>query len=235
MAHYDTPGLHYGQAHYDEPDAPPPKPKHMARIKLSLKLLTVEEKVALAELLVTKMTGNPDFTDPEPTLASITALKGELHTLAGTQKAAQSEAKEQTALLNTKEDELDTALTSLGGWAEGHVLGSGDKLVGGGFSLQADGSPTQVVQLTSLAVSRGDNAGEVDWMADAQEDATGYEIQCSTNPNDPSLWRHVDVFSSSSGTVTGLTTGTRCWIRGRARGTSDKKGPWSSAADVVVG
>ena len=235
MARYNTPGLHYGQAFYDEPDAPPKKPKRMAKINLSLKLLTVAEKVALAELLVTELTGNPDFTDPEPTLASITTLKNALNTRAGTAAVARQESKTQTALLNTAEDELDAGLTALGGWAEGKVMGNPDKLTGGGFTLQADGSPTTLVQVTALEVSRGDNAGEIDWMCDSQDGATGYEIQCSTNPNDPALWQHADVFSKSSGTLTGLATGVRCWIRCRALGTNNKKGPWSNPADKVVG
>jgi len=76
MAHYDIPGLTYGSAYYFSP--PPSTRKTMAKVKLSLHLISPAEKVALGRLLVTQMTGNADFATPSPTLASITALMDDL-------------------------------------------------------------------------------------------------------------------------------------------------------------
>lgn len=234
MANYDTPGLLYGQAFYDEPAPPPKKPKRMAKIKLSLHLLSVAQKVALGRLVVTQMTGNANFTTPSPTLASITTLADDLEDLAADQDTKQQAAKTATALMNTKEDQLNAALTALGSWAEGHVVGDGDKLLSGGFSLQGQATPTVLVQVTGLEASPGDDGGEVDTMWNPVDGATGYEMQTSSNPNDPALWMHKDIFSKSKATLTGLPTGARCWFRVRAVGPNNQKGPWSNPADKVV-
>lgn len=234
MAFYDTPGLLYGGAFYDEPAAPPKSKKTMAKPKLSLQLLSADEKVALGRLLVTSMTGNANFTTPSPTLASITTLVDALENLLDAQAAAAAAAKTATANANAKEDEVDAALTALANWAEGHVMGDADKLTSGGFTLQSAGAPTTLAQVTGLEASPGDDGGEVDLVWNPQKAATGYEVQCSTDPNNPALWVHLAVFSKSSATVTGQPTGTRCWYRVRALGTDNKKGAWSNPADKVV-
>ncbi len=234
MAFYDTPGLLYGGAFYDEPATPPTPKKRMAKVKLSLQLISADDKVALGRLLVTSMTGNANFTTPSPTLASITTLSDDLESLLSAQDAAAAAAKAATAAANAKEAELSAALTALANWAEGHVMGDGDKLISGGFTLQGAGGPTLLTQVTGLEAKAGDDGGVILLFWDSQKAATGYEVQCSTDPNNAALWVHLGVFSKSSATITGQPTGTRCWYRVRAIGTDNKKGAWSNPADKVV-
>lgn len=234
MANYDTPGLTYGSAYYFSPPPPPSTPKSMAKVKLLLNRITVAEKVALGRLFVTRMTNNANFTNPKPTLADITALMDDLEAKAEAQDAAQAAAKLTTAQLDTAEAEADKKLSALASWAEGHVEGDRDKLVSGGFAIQGEGGPVSVGQVTGLESSPGDDAGEVDLIWNPMPGATGYELQTSSDPNNPALWQHKEVASKSKITLGGLPTGARCWFRVRALGTNNQKGPWSNPADKVV-
>src|SRR5437867_594746 len=72
MAFYDTPGLLYDSGVlYDGALAPQLKRNRMAKVKLNLQNLTPDETVALANLIKTAMTGNANFTTPNPSLATI--------------------------------------------------------------------------------------------------------------------------------------------------------------------
>ncbi len=47
----------------------------MAQVKLELSTLTNEEVIALAETIITSMTGNANFATPNPTLVDLTAAR----------------------------------------------------------------------------------------------------------------------------------------------------------------
>jgi hypothetical protein len=68
IATYDT-GLFY-----DDPSSPQPTRKRMAKVKLGLKNLTPDQKIDLANTIKTAMTGNANFTTPNPTLAAYGTL-----------------------------------------------------------------------------------------------------------------------------------------------------------------
>ena len=85
----------------------------MSRIKLSLRNMTVAEKVARCQQIVAALTGNSHFPTPHPPLAEVTAAINELEAANTAAQAARQEAKTRTAALNTKEDALDQFMTKL--------------------------------------------------------------------------------------------------------------------------
>ena len=78
----------------------------MAKVKLGLSRLGPDDLVALANTIKTAMTGNANFTTPNPSLASLTTLI----TTAQTKIGAYNNAK---AAADTALSDRDTALVAL--------------------------------------------------------------------------------------------------------------------------
>src|SRR5258705_10963073 len=67
---YDS-GLHYDSgALYDDTSSPSTGRKRMAKVRLGLKELAPEDRIAQALVIKTAMTGNANFTTPNPSLAA---------------------------------------------------------------------------------------------------------------------------------------------------------------------
>ena len=75
MALYDTPGLFYDSGVlYDAVAPPPPERKRMAKVKVGIKGFSREQIADKIDTVKTAMTGNANFTTPNPTLAAIGTL-----------------------------------------------------------------------------------------------------------------------------------------------------------------
>lgn len=88
-------------------------------------------------------------------------------------------------------------------------------------------------QVTDLDVKPGDNDSELDWNLHPEPGASGYEGRTTTDPNNPALWKIHQVVTQSSGTLTGLPSGTRQYVQFRAIGPLGP-GPWSDIAWRMV-
>ena len=71
MALYDTPGLLYDSGVLYDAVTPPPERKRMAKVKVGLKNVSREEIADKIDTVKTAMTGNANFTTPNPSLATL--------------------------------------------------------------------------------------------------------------------------------------------------------------------
>jgi hypothetical protein len=71
---YDSIATYDSGLMYDDPSSPQPNRRRMAKVKLGLRDLSPDEKVDLANTIKTAMTGNANFTTPNPTLAAYGTL-----------------------------------------------------------------------------------------------------------------------------------------------------------------
>ena len=103
--------------------------------------------------------------------------------------------------------------------------------------MQVAGTPGAVVppgQVLNLAVTAGDNDGTLDFAFDPEPVAKSYEVETSVDPVSPTSWQKKMTVPKSSGTITGLTSGARMWVRVRAIGADPQPGPWSDPAAKTV-
>ena len=236
MPFYDTSGSLYDSGLlYDDSSSPQLIRKKMAKVKLGLDKLTSDELIALANLIKTAMTGNANFTTPNPTLAAL----GTLITTATTKLAAYNAAQ---AAVATALSDRDTALTALrggltqeGAYVENITGGDRVKIESAGMDVRADaapvGTPTQVL---NLVVTAGDNDGTLDAAWDPVRGANSYEVQVSVDPVSGTSWAFKMSATRSSATLAGLTSGSRMWSRVRAVGADNTTGPWSDPATKTV-
>ena len=237
MADYDADSSVYDGAFYaDEPSAPKIERPRMAKVKLGLFGLTPDGVVSLANQIKTAMTGNANFTTPNPTLTSVGTLITTATAKVAAQKAAQAAAKQATDDRDAAIDALSVALTSLASYVENTSGGDAVKIESAGMSVKAAAAAVGPLdQVQNLSITAGDAEGRLDLQWDPVRGNKGYEIQLSTDPNVAAGWKLVDTSSGSKLTQTSLTSGQKVWFRVRAK--APKKvndGAWSDPSTKIV-
>jgi hypothetical protein len=203
----------------------------MARIKLNLRNLSIPEKLARAQQIVTALTGNSNFTSPHPPLAQVTAIIEDLEAASHAAQAARQEAKARTAAQNAKDEALDQTLTQLVAYVES-VAGSNEELImSAGLDVRGASGPTHSTLIPSVSISltatAGDHDGEIDLSWDTVRGARSYVVQRSPDPPSESTWAHSGVSTRSRTTIEGLNSGTRYWFRVAAV-TASGQSAWSN-------
>lgn len=133
----------------------------MAKVKLNLRELSVPEKIARAQQIVTALTGNTNFPTPQPALAQVTASINELDTAYAEAQAARQEAKARTTILSQKEEATDRVLTQLAAYVES-VSGGDEALIqSAAMDVRAPGTPAGTPPAPeALNASQGEHSGE---------------------------------------------------------------------------
>ncbi len=83
-----------------------------------------------------------------------------------------------------------------------------------------------------FATTMNDSEGAIDWHCTPERGATAYELETTPNPV-TGPWTRQESSTRSSGTITGLPSGTRIYVRVRANGPKGP-GPWSDVSDRMV-
>ena len=106
--------------------------------------------------------------------------------------------------------------------------------IAAGFAVA--GAPAAIGPMSQpqdLDVTMGSNDGTLDWQCHPVAGASSMEPQTTTNPMDPATWHTHTAVTQSSGTLTGLPSGVRHYVRVRAIGPLGP-GPWSDIASKMV-
>lgn len=181
--------------------------------------------------VVIKLTGNADFTTPNPSLANLTTLANNLETAYNTQQNLQQAAKTATINLGTAEDAADGGLNSLANYVEETSGGTPAKIESTGLSTRAPRTPTTSLPAPhGLTATAGDEEGELDVVWEPVPKSKGYEVQTSPDPVTGSSWAYAETSSASKTSLTGLPSGSKIWVRVRALGPKKIKSPWSDPA-----
>ena len=206
----------------------------MAKVKLNFRRLSVPEKIAKARQIVTALTGNASFPNPNPPLATITAGVNDLDGAYTTTQSRKQGVKTAVADQTTKEDALDQLISQCGSYVES-VAGNDETLImSAGMDTRAPASASTVPDTPSAQVATiGDRDGELDLSWDTVPGARSYVIQQSPDPPGATTWTHAGTSTKSSTTITGLTPGTRYWFRVAAIGASGQSG-WSDPATKIA-
>ena len=135
----------------------------MAKVKLGLKERNPEEKVALTRTVVTAMTGNANFTTPNPALATLTTAANTAETKINAYNSAREAAETALADRDASVHALEGLLTQEGAYVENTSGGDRVKIESAGMDVRADGVPVgQMTQVLDLAVTEGDFEGTLD-------------------------------------------------------------------------
>lgn len=234
MAFYDSPGVRYDSGVlYDSAPAPEPSTKKMNKVKLTLNSYNPDGLVVFANLVKTAMTGNANFATPNPTLTAFGTLITTATTKIATYNSALAAAETALADRDAAVAALRAAFSQLGDYVQNISAGDKVKIESAGMSVRAASTPTAMSQVLNLVLTAGDFPGTLDVAFDPQGAARSYEVQTSPDPMTETSWAFKLSLAKSSGTIPGLTSGSKTWARVRAVGTAGV-GPWSDPAAKVV-
>jgi hypothetical protein len=202
----------------------------MAKIKLNLQRMAIPEKVQFVRQIVTAMTGNANFTTPEPSLTDITTAVNTLETAYNAANTARQNAMSLTSTVDDNETMLDALVAKLANYVENKTDGDDAKIQSAGMALKSKPSPVGAMPApAALTATASDNDGEVDLSWDAVRGAKSYPAEVSPDPPTQTSWTPAGISTKSYITVKGLKSGTKYWFRVAALGAAGQ-GPWSDPA-----
>jgi hypothetical protein len=206
----------------------------MARVRLNLRSLSLTDKIAKGRQIVTAMTNNASFPNPNPSLADVTTAVEELEKTSAAVQAAKSEVTTRIAILQNTETKVDHALTQLGSYVE-NIAGRDDALItSAGMETQASRSaPSSPAVPQALSATAGEHEGNINLTWKPAPNARSYVIEASLDPATPTSWIHVGIATSAAKAIANLVTGKRYWFRVATVGTGGQSG-WSEHATKVV-
>lgn len=239
MANYDTPGLLYDSGVFYDAVPPPQPTKRMPKIKVKLALNKKSDAdlLTFAQAHVTAITGNANFTTPLPAAAAFTAALTPYQTALADFNTAQAAAKQATTVKDTARLALENVLTQRGDYVQLTANGMADPeavIESAAFAVRSAKTPPGMPsQVTNLAITAGDNAGELDLQWDPVDAASSYNVQISPEPMTATSWLAQPDVTKSKAVILGLTSGTKMWARVRAVGPGGI-GAWSDPATKIV-
>ena len=202
----------------------------MGKVKLSLKTMTVTAKVQFARQVVTSLTGNATFSNPEPPLSDLTDAANNLEAAFNTAIVAHQNAMEKTSLMDDADTVLCNIFAKLGNYVDNTSDGDEAKILSSGMSVKAKPVPIgSLPQPTALAATEGDNEGEIDLSWDKVFGARSYVVEYTPDPITPTGWKSGGVSTKSSKSISSLQSGVKYWFRVAAVGAAGQ-GPWSDPA-----
>ncbi len=203
-------------------------------VKLALRTLGVLQLIALARLIVQKMTGNANFTTPDPPLADITTAANDLEAQKQAVDSAKATLGEAVAKQNSFEKNLQDLLTAEGRYVDNRAKGDKAIIESAGMSASDEPSPVgEMPQVKNLSVTRGDNPGEIDPHWDPVPKSKNYTVQVTDDPIGSAPWITRGNPTKSKMTIDGLTSGRKVWVQVAANGTAGT-GAYSDPAVIVV-
>ncbi len=161
----------------------------MAQTKLNLGRLTIQQLLQTGNNIQTAMTGNPNYVAPIPPIPTIAALITNLTTANNTYESGLVTQKQNLTNRDNAVDALAAGLTSLAAYVQAQSGGDAAKIQSAGMDVKGAAGPAGMPgQVTNLALTFGDNAGELDAQWDSDPAAYSYEIQTSPDPMTATSW-----------------------------------------------
>lgn len=206
----------------------------MTTIVLNVSKLTLLQKLAKGQDIITKSTNNPSVPGNTAALATFVTAQTAL-----TEANAALEAHRQTGdtLLTARDNALATWLLSLQGLAgttQAITNGNAEEFESAGFDARAERqTPQPVVQVENVKVSFTGMPGHsaVLWKRQGQSDA--YVVERSPEPITATSWENVGTVSEAKYEGNGAVPGQKYWYRVAAVNNLGQ-GPWSMPAERPV-
>jgi hypothetical protein len=205
-----------------------------SKVKQELAKKSVAEKILYGIAVTTKMGGEAIFAPLAAIIASALAKTTALQTAKTAKDIAFATAKTTTDVQNTKVEDFDTVFTNLGNGVDAIAAGDKTTIDKAGMESFEPGKAASIGELgqvLSLALSVGDNDGELDGGWDKLKGAGSYVIQIATGT--PDVFSFAASSTKSSVTISGLVSGTKYWIRVQGVGSAGP-GPFSDPAYKVA-
>ena len=206
----------------------------------------IPAKIQKTREIVADMTGNVNFSNPNPALGTVTNAVNDLETK---HEAAADGGKTLKNIMRAANKVLNDLMSQLESYVENASGGDELKIVSSGMTVKTKG----VRKKRTFTAQAGKNPGEVLLTAEKAEGGKSHvwqycpdpppsEIaQRSANPNPVPLplpvvnvWATQKESSAGKVTLSGLPSGTKGWFREASILTKGGQTPWTDPASVTI-
>lgn len=177
-------------------------------MKLSFTTLSPAQQVLKAREIVSKMTGNPHYPTPTPSLADVTIAIDALDVA----ERAMDGSRAKTIIRNLRRNELEALMTKLQYYVQ--FASGGDVEIIMTSGMGANDVRTAIGFLPAPEWMKGKDGvelGSLDLRWNAVPKNSGYRVEYTTNPSEG--WPIVLESEKASMTITGLTPGVVYYFR----------------------
>jgi predicted phage tail protein len=205
----------------------------MSRIKLNLRQ-AVPDKLQTGRQIIAAMTSNPNFANPHPPLADVTAALSTLDEAYKAHQIAKSDARTKANVADDAEIQLDSQLRKLAAYVES--IADKDETIIASAGMQTKASRTTPSTLPApgaLSATAGNHEGQINLTWRKVENSRSYIIQISPDPPSADSWGHAETVTIANKTIQNLTSGKKYWFRVAAIGSLGQSG-WSEPATKIA-
>jgi hypothetical protein len=206
----------------------PNKSIHLATIALSIPA-KIADVLLYANNIVQKLTNNPAFPTPTPTVAALTAAVNDLH---AAETVALSRAKGSATVRNDKRTVLASLLRQLGGYVQSVADATPEN---GAAIIESAGVAVRKVATREkrvFAAKPGPLSGSAIVTAVSAGPRSAYQWQYSTDGG--KTWVPAPATTQGTTTIAGLPAGTTVQFRYLAVTPKGGQGDWSPALSLLV-
>ncbi len=185
----------------------------MAEAALNWRDLSVPQKIVKARSIIKAMTGNANFTIPNPSLATVATAINALESAANDVEQ-NGGGKKWTNIRGTAEKELDRLMSQLAKYIGN--MANGDSAIILSAAIDLKKTPTRVGKLPApqnVIARPADAEGSIKLTWKKVSKAASYKVMMSDDTT-PKAWKE---FANNTSTdskleITGLTSGAKMWF-----------------------
>ena len=203
----------------------------MAKVKIGFNGLSVTEQIERARLIVTKMTGNSNFTTPNPSLATVSTAATALETAYNNSRGGD---KTQMAIMRLRRKELLALMVQLGAYVQETSAGDEEVILSSGFDIVRPRTPKPEVagEVRDVQVSDGSVSGAVKVTWQKADNAVIYVVMISMSADFANA-EPKGITTKTQKEIDDLNAGTTYYVRVLALG-RERAGPLSETVSIMV-
>jgi len=197
----------------------------MAKVANNMSGISDKDASSKAAKAVTNCSGIQLASIAPPEVSELDTAQKELDTAVANQAVTAQADKAATQVKYQKRTILDAKYATLGGKVQTISGGDPSVIVARGFDVASSThTPVSAGPVSNLIVTPGANEGQLHWKVTAD---AGMIILLQTSPDvNPRVWTNQEPTSKHNGTIGGLPSLTRHWVRIAEKG-NHGTGPWS--------
>jgi hypothetical protein len=189
------------------------------KINLSFASYTDSGFLTKGTLILSSMTGNPDFPTPTPAIADVSTAVGNY---SDALNAAAGLGRVNVAQKNKARQDLEAILKQLGLYVMSVANGDAAMLTSSGFTLSKMPEPKYITNPGNVTLSNGVTSGElVDAVPTVPGTRVYYHEIADAAPTEETVWTRYQS-SRSRFVFTGLIPGRQYWVRVAAVGPGEQ-------------
>jgi hypothetical protein len=202
----------------------------MSIVACNLSNLTILEKIAKGQNIITLSTNNPNVPGNTAAVAALSTAQQALVAANAAADQARDISKQRTAARDTALATWAGTVTNLAAVTQNATGGDADKILTTGFDVKAEAStPQPVGQVTDVRVNFNGMPGYSKLVWKRESNADAYVVQRSPDPITEASWANQGTVTEAKFEGNGVVPGQKYWYR--VAGVNRLgQGPWSEPA-----